>query len=89
MRWPPSGREQSLAGDAPTPLVAAHSAAEWRVRYERLLARGRAKKEALTILARALLKVVSHLLRTGAAYDPARVGPRAASSPAGGPDAGS
>jgi transposase len=65
-------------------LAAARYAAEWRVRYQRLLARGRAKKEALTILARALLKVVYHLLRTGAAYDPARVGPRPASSPAGG-----
>ena len=65
-------------------LAAARYAAEWRVRYLRLLARGRAKKEALTILARALLKVVYHLLRTGAAYDPTRVGPRSASSPAGG-----
>jgi transposase len=44
---------------------------EWRARYQRLLARGRPKKEALTILSRALLKVVYHLLRTGASYDPA------------------
>jgi transposase len=44
---------------------------EWRVRYQRLLDRGRPKKEALTILSRALLKVVYHLLRTAASYDPA------------------
>ena len=37
---------------------------------ERLLARGRAKKEASTILARALLRVIYHLLRTGEASDP-------------------
>jgi hypothetical protein len=36
-----------------------------------LLDRGRAKKEAFTILARALLRVIYHLLRTGDAYDPA------------------
>jgi transposase len=51
-------------------FVAARCAPEWRVRYERLLARGRAKKEAFTILARALLRVIYHLLRTGEAYDP-------------------
>lgn len=51
-------------------FVAARCAPEWRVRYERLLARGRAKKEAFTILARALLRVIFHLLRTGDAYDP-------------------
>src|SRR5690348_18433033 len=51
-------------------FVAARCAPEWRVRYERLLARGRAKKEAFTILARALLRVIFHLLRTGEAYDP-------------------
>ena len=39
--------------------------------------RGRAKKEALTILSRAMLKTVYHLLVTGTAYDPARVKPRA------------
>jgi transposase len=44
---------------------------EWRARYQRLLDRGRPKKEALTILSRALLKVVYHLLRTGTSYDPA------------------
>lgn len=54
-------------------LVAARYRAEWRARYHRLLARGRAKKEALTILSRALLKVIYHLLRTGGAYDPARI----------------
>jgi transposase len=52
-------------------FVAARCVPEWRVRYERLLARGRAKKEAYTILARALLRVIYHLLRTGEAYDPA------------------
>jgi hypothetical protein len=52
-------------------FVAVRCAPEWRVRYERLLARGRAKEEALTILARALLRVVYHLLRTGEAYDAA------------------
>jgi hypothetical protein len=45
------------------------------VRYQRLLDRGRdrgrAKKEAVNILARALLGVISHLLRTGEAYNPA------------------
>src|SRR5690349_21218036 len=51
-------------------FVAARCAPEWRARYERLLARGRARKEAFTILARALLRVIYHLLRTGAAYDP-------------------
>jgi transposase len=51
-------------------FVAARCAPEWRARYERLLARGRAKKEAFTILARALLRVVYHLLRTGEPYDP-------------------
>jgi len=52
-------------------FVAARCVPEWRTRYERLLARGRAKKEAFTILARALLRVIYHLLRTGDAYDPA------------------
>jgi transposase len=52
-------------------FVAARCAPEWRVRYERLLARGRAKKEAFTILARALLRVIFHLLRTGEVYAPA------------------
>lgn len=37
------------------------------------LARGRAKKEALTILSRSLLKVIYHLLRTGASSDPSAV----------------
>ncbi len=58
-------------------LVATRYRAEWRERYQRLLDRGRAKKEALTILSRALLKTVYHLLVTGAAYDPARLKPRA------------
>jgi transposase len=65
-------------------LAATRRRPEWRARYQRLLARGRAKKEALTILARALLKVIYQLLRTGASYDPARLRPPVASSPAGG-----
>ena len=56
-------------------FVAARCAPEWRVRYHRLLARGRAKKEAFNILARALLRVIYHLLRTGEAYDPALLNP--------------
>jgi transposase len=44
---------------------------EWRARYQRLLDRGRPTKEALTILSRAVLKVVYHVLRTGTFYDPA------------------
>lgn len=56
-------------------LVAVRVRAEWRVRYQRLLERGRAKKEALTILSRSLLKVIYHLLRTGSSYDPTRVSP--------------
>jgi transposase len=54
-------------------FVAARCAPEWRVRYHRLLARGRAKKEAFNILARALLRVIYQLLRTADAYDPARL----------------
>jgi transposase len=63
-------------------FVAARCSQEWRTRYQRLLARGRAKKEAFTILARALLRVVYHLLRTGDTYDPACRNPPPA--PAGG-----
>jgi transposase len=51
-------------------FVAARCAPEWRIRYQRLLDRGRAKTAAYTILARALLRVIYHLLRTGEAYDP-------------------
>jgi len=51
-------------------FVAARCAPEWRSRYQRLLDRGRAKKEAYTILARARLRVMYHLLRTGEPYDP-------------------
>jgi transposase len=50
---------------------AARCAPEWPVRYQRLLDRGRAKQEAFNTLARALLRVIYHLLRTGEAYDPA------------------
>jgi transposase len=57
-------------------LVAVRYRDEWRERYQKLLAHGRAKKEALTILSRALLKVIYHLLRTGDVYDPARLKPR-------------
>ncbi len=56
-------------------LVAVRFRPEWQLRYQRLLDRGRAKKEALTILSRKLLKVISHLLRTGASYDPACISP--------------
>jgi transposase len=54
-------------------LVAVRFRPEWQVRYQRLLDRGRAKKEALTILSRKLLTVIYHLLRTGASYDPAAI----------------
>ena len=54
-------------------FVAVRSQAEWRDRYDRLLTQGRAKKEALTILSRTMLKVVYHLLRTGTDYDPAQL----------------
>jgi transposase len=59
-------------------FVAARGAPEGRVRYQRVLDRGRAKKEAFNILARALLRVISHLLRTGDAYDPARLNQQSA-----------
>ena len=57
-------------------LVAARYRPEWRDRYHRLLDRGRAKKEALTIRSRSLLRVIYHLLVTGEAYDPASLKPR-------------
>jgi transposase len=60
-------------------LVAVRYREEWRDRYQRLLGRGRAKKEALTILSRALLRVIYHLLSTGDAYDPSKLKPREAS----------
>jgi transposase len=56
-------------------LVAVRFRPEWQAPYQRLLDRGRAKKEALTILSRKLLKVLYHLLRTGASYDSARLSP--------------
>src|SRR5262249_60332637 len=56
-------------------LVAVRFRPEWQAPYQRLLDRGRAKKEALTILSRKLLKVIYHLLRTGASYDPACICP--------------
>lgn len=61
-------------------VVAVRCRAEWRERYQRLLVRGRAKKEALTILSRSLLKIIYHLLRTGECYNPARVGAPAGSA---------
>lgn len=65
-------------------LVAVRFRPEWQGRYQRLLNRGRAKKEALTILSRALLKVIYTLRRTGASYNPARLAALPASSPASG-----
>jgi transposase len=56
-------------------LVAVRFRPEWRARYQRLLDRGRAKKEALTILSRKLLTVIYYLLRTGASYDPTCLSP--------------
>jgi hypothetical protein len=52
-------------------LVAARCAPEWRRRSPRLLDRGRAKNEASTNLAHALVRVLFHLLRTGQTDDPA------------------
>jgi transposase len=63
-------------------FVAAHASPEWAARYQRLLGRGRGKKEALVILSRALLRVIYHVLRTGEAYDPARLQPAARGQPA-------
>lgn len=57
-------------------LVATRYRPEWRERYHKLLARGQAKKEALTILSRALLKVIYHLLVSGDSYDANKVKPR-------------
>ena len=56
-------------------LVAVRFRPEWRARYARLLERGRAKQEALTVLARKLLTVIYHLLRPGASSDPADITP--------------
>jgi transposase len=56
-------------------LNAVRNRAEWRERYERLLGRGRAKKEALAILSRSMLKIVYYLLRTGTDYDPTALRP--------------
>jgi transposase len=56
-------------------LSAIRARPAWRARYERLVDRGRAKKEALAILSRALLKIIYYILRTGATYDPACVKP--------------
>src|SRR5260370_29104585 len=44
-------------------LVAVRFRPEWQAPYQRLLHRGRAKKEALTILSRTLLQVLSPLPR--------------------------
>jgi transposase len=69
-------------------LVAVRFAPEWRLRYQRLLERGRAKKEALTILSRALLKVIYHLLRTATSYDPTILLPSTPPAEGGGVDTG-
>jgi transposase len=62
-------------------LVAVRFRLEWRAHYARLLDRGRAKKEALTILSRKLLKVIYHLLHTGASYDPVYINPAPPAGP--------
>lgn len=64
-------------------LVATRYQPEWRERYQQLLARGQSKKEALTILSRALLKVVYHLLVSGDSYDASKIKPRAVVAAAG------
>ena len=56
-------------------LVAGRFRPQWRARYQRLLDPGRAKQEALTILSRKRLTVISSLLRTGASYDPTCLSP--------------
>jgi hypothetical protein len=50
-------------------LVVVHRCPSWQARYQRLPDRGRAKKEALTILSRTFLKVIYHFLRTGTLAD--------------------
>jgi transposase len=62
-------------------VVAVRVGREWRIRYERLLARGRKKKEAFVILSRALLKVLVALVRSPTPYDPARGGARPPAAP--------
>jgi transposase len=62
-------------------LVAVRVRPEWRARSARLLDRGRAKTEALTILSRKLRTVIDHLLRTGASYDPAYINPAPPAGP--------
>ena len=59
----------------PATLVAARFPPEWQTPYPRLLDRGWAKKEALTMRSCKLLKVICHLLRTGASCDPACISP--------------
>ncbi len=54
-------------------LVATRFSPQWKERYQHLLAQGRAKKEALTIVSRSLLKVIAHLLRSSSSYDPAKI----------------
>jgi transposase len=56
-------------------FVAARTRPEWQARFQRLRDRGRGAKEARVILSRALLRVIYHLLRTGAAYDSASIKP--------------
>ena len=59
-------------------LVATRCRPEWQERYQKLLAKGQAKKEALTILSRGLLKVIYHLLVRGESYNADRIRPRSA-----------
>jgi transposase len=56
-------------------LVVIQRCPSWQERYQQLLDRGRAKKEALTILSRRLLKQIYYLLRTGAPADLALLKP--------------
>jgi transposase len=64
-------------------LAAASHYPEWNERYKKLLAKGNAKKEALTILSRAFLKMLYHLLASGESYDPTKINPTAVVAVAG------
>jgi len=55
----------------------------WHERYQKLLASGHSKKESPTILSRALLKVIYHLLVSGDSYDADKTKPRAVVAAAG------
>ena len=64
-------------------LVATRCRPEWHERYQKLLASGHSKKESPTILSRALLKVIYHLLVSGDSYDADKIKPRAVVAAAG------